>query len=125
MRIKKTRECCTVMECTSTAKSRGLCNKHYLRLWTTGKLPRLTRPDGTGTIRPDGYVSIKVDGVQIHEHVWRARKALGKLLPPEAEVHHLDMNRSNNTNTNLVVCPNKAYHMLLHARQKQFGIYFK
>ena len=40
-----------------------------------------------------------------------------QLLKPEC-IHHIDYNRKNNSPTNLVVCPNQSYHMLLHARQR-------
>ena len=43
---------------------------------------------------------------------------LGKPLPKKAEVHHVDYNRANNSNNNLVVCPNRIYHCLLHSRQE-------
>jgi len=36
-------------------------------------------------------------------------------------VHHVDGNRSNNTPSNLVICPNDSYHSLLHARQDMFN----
>ena len=45
-----------------------------------------------------------------------AEKALGKQLPPKAVVHHGDGNEQNDINGNLVICPNKAYHNLIHAR---------
>ncbi len=59
----------------------------------------------------------------VPEHIAIAEKALGKFLPQGAEVHHFDFNRSNNANTNLVICQDHAYHHHLHRRQrvKQFG----
>ena len=53
-------------------------------------------------------------------HVDVAEKALGKPLPNGAEVHHIDENPSNNAPSNLVICPDVAYHKLLHQRQRAF-----
>ena len=39
-------------------------------------------------------------------------------LPTSAEIHHVDGNGQNNTNSNLVVCPDHGYHALLHRRTK-------
>ena len=55
---------------------------------------------------------------QVIEHILIAEKALGKPLPPGAEVHHVDENKANNRNDNLVICPNHAYHQLLHLRMR-------
>lgn len=52
------------------------------------------------------------------EHVIVAEQALGKALPVGAEVHHVDGNKSNNVNTNLVICQDHSYHFLLHARAR-------
>lgn len=73
---------------------------------------------GDGCLRPDGYIAVSVDGKQKLEHVVIAERAIGKPLPPGAQVHHIDGNRSNNSQSNLVICPDGAYHQLLHLRQE-------
>lgn len=45
-----------------------------------------------------------------------AERALGRPLPPGAEVHHVDGDKGNYSRGNLVICPNHAYHRLLHMR---------
>lgn len=52
----------------------------------------------------------------VREHTVIVEKVLGKRLPSEAEVHHVDGNKSNNSHSNLVVCPDIPYHKLLHRR---------
>lgn len=55
----------------------------------------------------DGYV---------REHVLVVEQALGRYLPVGIIVHHADGNPANNVSANLVVCPDQAYHKLLHQR---------
>ncbi len=45
-----------------------------------------------------------------------AEAYLGRPLKGEEEVHHVDENPLNNATRNLVICPSRAYHMLLHVR---------
>lgn len=49
-------------------------------------------------------------------HRLRAEAALGRSLPLGAEVHHID--GTKDPNGQLVICENRFYHMLLHARMK-------
>ncbi len=51
-------------------------------------------------------------------HRMIAERALGRPLPKGAEVHHWNMDKTNNRNLNLVICQDTAYHNLLHARMK-------
>ena len=54
----------------------------------------------------------------ISEHVFVAERALGKLLPEGAQVHHVNHNKRDNRPSNLVVCQDAAYHALLHQRER-------
>ena len=47
-----------------------------------------------------------------------AEAALGRPLPTKAVVHHADGNRDNNEASNLVICEDQAYHMLLERRTR-------
>jgi len=111
---------CSIAGCTRSRESKGLCNKHYLSQWRYGDplKARTKRPDGTGCLRSDGYIDHNHNGKRILEHVLVAEKVIGKPLPRGAEVHHIDENRANNKPQNLVICPDKAYHKLLHQRMR-------
>jgi HNH endonuclease len=52
-----------------------------------------------------------------YEHIGAAERALGRKLPVGSQVHHVDGNKLNNLNVNLVICPNQKYHRLLHCRE--------
>jgi hypothetical protein len=56
----------------------------------------------------------------VPEHVLVCEKALGKLLPNGAEPHHVDGVKSNNVNSNLVLCQDHDYHALIEMRTRAF-----
>lgn len=80
-----------------------------------------TNPNWKGgeTMHPAGYKQILMPdhpraistAGYVFEHILIAEKALGKYLPPGAVVHH-------HSPTQLVICEDQAYHMLLHKRMR-------
>ena len=58
-----------------------------------------------------------VNGERKYEHRLRAEKALGKPLPAKAIVHH-----HRGTMPTLVICPDQAYHLLIHARMRGYYV---
>lgn len=47
-----------------------------------------------------------------------AEKALGRYLPKEARVHHINEIKPDDSNSNLVICEDENYHRLIHARTR-------
>lgn len=67
--------------------------------------------------RRKGYASTGKHGEPLKlVHRVRAEKALGRPLPPSAEVHHADSSKS--ADAPLVICQDKSYHRLLHNRMR-------
>jgi HNH endonuclease len=108
---------CTVIGCGKPIRARGLCNMHWERWRSHGDPLGGRRFAGSGTIC-NGYHETNIDGIRVRSHVAIAERAIGHALPPRAIVHHVNRNRSDNRPNNLVVCPDDAYHALLHARMR-------
>ena len=82
---------------------------------------------GGRKLSSDGYVLAHSPGHPredrsgfVREHILVAEKALGKYIPNGARVHHVNLNRADNSNSNLVVCEGDAYHFLLHRRARAY-----
>jgi hypothetical protein len=55
----------------------------------------------------------------VMEHRLVAEAAIGFYLPLGVPVHHFDLKTDNNARTNLVVCEDHAYHMILHFNTRE------
>jgi hypothetical protein len=115
---------CSVLGCTRAIRCKGVCPRHYGKLLKYGDASAgfthqepFNKP-GDGYLNPLGYVILTKDRKAKGEHVRVAEAALGKPLPPGAEVHHWNEIRSDNRPENLVICPSTEYHKLLHMRAK-------
>ena len=94
-------------------------NNHYRMFMKYGDpLARKNRHFGEGTPHVDGYWMFEIDKRPVLRHILVAEKALGKRLPKGAIVHHIDEDRTNDLPSNLVICPDSAYHQLLHRRKR-------
>lgn len=100
---------------------RGWCKKHYQRWARYGDpISMKIRERGEGRLTAKGYLEVMVDGVRLKEHVRVAERVLGRTLPTNAVVHHVDGDKLNNVPNNLVICPNDQYHRLIHVRQRAY-----
>ena len=108
---------CTVAGCTSKADgSRLVCGNHRRRMRLYGDYNfTKNRKSGEG-FYANGYKVFQIYGIKKFEHVIVAEKAIGKHLPIGSVVHHVNGLRDDNRNSNLVICQDRAYHNLIHAR---------
>ena len=80
------------------------------------------KPIGHRSTGTRGYVNVKLPDHPsannvgfVHEHRVVAEKALGRSLRKGEIVHHVNGDKSDNRNQNLVIC-NMSYHHVLHQR---------
>src|SRR5271169_6144496 len=62
----------------------------------------------------NGYISKRGGGTLEHRDV--AEKILGRRLRKPEEIHHWNEDKTDNRPQNLVICPDRSYHMLIHQR---------
>lgn len=100
-------------------------NGHYGKIQPTGK--KAYRYNG-GTRKWSGRIGIHNPNHSrsdsegyVLRYILIVEKALGKLLPLLAVIHHHNCNSEDDRNKNLVVCENKAYHNFLHQRMRAYN----
>lgn len=109
---------------TVTRKRTRFCNR--------GCYAKMTGPKSKSwkngvTSWPDGRVQIYYPGhprANKSGYVFRslivAEKALGRPIPTSVEVHHANLIKSDDSNSNLVICQDRSYHAFIHARTRIF-----
>lgn len=107
-------------------KRRGVRRGEY-RLYVAGHQTRgrkINRASKPSIRHSSGYVLLrmpehpKAHRGYVYEHVLVAERALGRLLPTGAQVHHANGDPSDNRPENLVICQDAAHHQLIHRRQR-------
>lgn len=79
-----------------------------------------------GKFKVKGYTMLKDGGPSsqkngyTYEHILVAEEALGRPLPDGVVVHHVNGEESCNIGSNLVICQDQAYHLLLHKRARAY-----
>lgn len=102
---------CFIHDCPTPSRSRGLCKKHYARWLRHGDANTLKkRPNGTGSLRSDGYWEFTIDGQHWLEHRYVWTQANGP-IPEGAIVHHINEDRGDNRLENLELVASVAEHM--------------
>jgi hypothetical protein len=110
--------------CGSLAKKYGVCDETVRNRLLLLGIARRPRSSTDGRYKASGgYVSVKDPthprarwNGRVLEHVRVVERVLGHPLSRKHPVHHANGDESDNGNTNLVVCENNTYHLLLHVR---------
>lgn len=58
----------------------------------------------------------------VMEHRLVAETAIGYVLPATVKIHHFNEIKCDNRNTNLVICEDQRYHMLIHLMQHHLAL---
>lgn len=105
---------CTAAAILYAIKKHGICPR------PPGGMKGILNSAYKGGIRTrkDGYNIVRGDSFKLFQHRVKAQKVLGRKLKHNEHVHHVNGNRSDNRNKNLIICTAK-YHVQLHIRMKK------
>lgn len=77
----------------------------------------------TAVNRTSGYVQMRLSNPRrtAYEHRVIVERAIGRPLKSTEQVHHVDEDRTNNAQSNLVACQDNSYHKLIERRTAAFS----
>lgn len=95
---------CVIEGCVRPSRANGMCSLHLARVRSKGapgQAAPLKRAKGEGSIDPNGYRVIQIDGRRMLEHRYVMERHLGRYLWPWENVHHKNGKRDDNRLENL------------------------
>jgi hypothetical protein len=73
-------------------------------------------PNGGQHLTPNGYLRQTINHKRMQVHRAIAEAVLGRPLKSNEVVHHINGDRADNSNSNLLICT-ASYHQEIHRRQ--------
>lgn len=105
----------------SRGKPRPPFSEQWKKNISEGKLRASAETAKGVTIKPSGYVEFTTgENKGRSEHVIAMERRLGRHILPDEVVHHIDGNRSNNSENNLALVT-RSGHARLHRREERIA----